>query len=65
MKLDFILYVIFFLMSAYIISGMRIEKIFKQGKVIEARLFVIVLCMIISYLSTNFILAFLEASKIL
>lgn len=65
MSLDFILYVIFFLMSAYIISGMHIEKLFKQGRIIHIWLFVLVLSMCVSYLATNFVLSFLNVSKIL
>lgn len=65
MSLELILYVIFFFLSAYILMGTRINEIFKQGKILEARLFVIVISMCISYLSTQFVVNFLEVSKVI
>lgn len=64
MSLEFVLYVIFFLGTAYLLTSMRIEKIFKQGKVLEARLTVIILSMCVSYLATSFVVSFLEVTKI-
>ena len=34
MSLELALYIIFFLMTAYLLTSMRIEKIFKQGRVL-------------------------------
>lgn len=65
MSLEFILYVIFFLLSVYILLSSRIEKFFKQGKILEIRLAVIIISMCISYLATNFIISFLEVSKVI
>ena len=65
MSLELALYIIFFLMTAYILTSMRIEKIFKKGRVLEARLTVIVLGMCVSYLATNFVINFLEVSRIM
>lgn len=65
MSLELILYVIFFLMFTYVISGTNIEKLFKQGRVLHIWFCVILLSMSISYLATNFVVSFLEVSKIL
>lgn len=65
MSLEFILYVIFFMMTTYIITSLNIEGLFKKGKVLEARLFVIVTSMCVSYLATQFVVNFMEVSKIL
>lgn len=64
MSLEFVLYVFFFIMTAYLIANMNISKIFKQGKILESKIFVIIVSMCVSYLSTSFVLNFLSISKI-
>ena len=65
MKLELVLYVIFFFLSAYILMGSRINEVFKQGRVLQARLSLFIISMCISYLATQFIIRFLELTKVL
>jgi uncharacterized integral membrane protein (TIGR02327 family) len=58
------LYVINVLLSTYALSGINFNKIMKSNKPIESRIIVIILSFILGYLFTNFIVDFLNASKI-
>ena len=60
-----IIYIIVVFLSAYAISGVNLNGIFKKGKVIEANMFVFLLILALSELVTSFIINFLEVSKIL
>ena len=65
MTLELVLYVIFFFLSAYVLMGTRINELFKQGRVLQARLSIFIISMCISYLATQFVVRFLELTKIL
>lgn len=54
------LYALFFFLSIYIFSGVNFNIIMKKDKIIEARLLVMVLSCVVSYLITNFITDFLN-----
>ena len=58
------LYVFFVLLSAFSLSAVNIEKIIKKNKIIETKILVMILSFISGYLLTNFIVDFLEFSKI-
>lgn len=60
MGIDIYLYVFFTLLSIFIFNGVHWEKFMKSGKVIEARLLVLTLSFGLSYLLTNFVLAFID-----
>lgn len=60
MGVDIYLYVFFTLLSIFIFNGINWEKFMKRGKVIEAKLLVLVLSFALSYLLTNFVLAFIN-----
>ena len=60
MDIDIYLYVFFTLLSIFIFNGVHWEKFMKSGKVIEARLLVLTLSFGLSYLLTNFVLAFID-----
>lgn len=59
------IYIITTLLSAYSISGINFNKFWNPKKNIEAKIFVIILSLIFSYLLTNFITDFLTSSQIL
>ena len=59
------IYVITVLLSTYILSGVNFNSILKKNKVLEARLLVIILSIIMGYLVTNFIVDFINVSKII
>ena len=60
MGLDIYLYVFFTLLSIFIFNGVHWEKLIKKNKVIEAKLLVLTLSFALSYLLTNFVLAFIQ-----
>ncbi len=60
MGIDIYLYVFFTLLSIFIFNGVNWEKFMKIGKVIEAKLLVLTLSFGLSYLLTNFALAFIN-----
>lgn len=60
MDIDIYLYVFFTLFSIFIFNGIHWEKIMKTGKIIEARMLVLALSFALSYLLTNFVLAFIK-----
>lgn len=60
-----LLYVLFTLVSAYILSSINYNNFFKKNKIIEAKIFIILLSLIMSYLLTNFVVDFISSSSIL
>lgn len=65
MNVKVYLYIITTLLSAYTLTGINFNKFWNKNKNIEARIFIILLSLIMSYLLTNFITDFLSSSKIL
>lgn len=59
------IYIITTLLSAYALTGINFNKFWNQKKTIEARIFIILLSLMMSYLITNFIVDFLSSSQIL
>ena len=59
------LYIITTLLSAYTLTGINFNKFWVSKKSVEAKIFVILLSLIMSYLLTNFITDFLSSSKVL
>ncbi len=60
MKIEIYLYVFFTMMFIFIFNGININAIMKQNKEIEAKLLVLSLSFIGSYLLTSFIMAFIS-----
>ncbi len=58
--MDIYLYIFFTFMSVFIFNGVNFGPIMKQGKVLEAKLLVLSLSFALSYLLTNFVMAFLD-----
>lgn len=65
MNIKVYLYIITTLLSAYTLTGINFNKFWNSKKSIEAKIFIILLSLIMSYLLTNFIVDFLSSSKIL
>ena len=59
------IYIITTLLSAYTLTGINFNQFFKKNKYVEARIFIILLSLIMGYLLTIFIVDFLAISKIL
>ena len=60
-----LLYVLFTMLSAYILSSINYKNFFKKNKIWEAKIFVIMLSFIMSYLLTNFVTDFIISSRII
>lgn len=65
MNVKVYLYIITTLLSAYTLTGINFNKFWNSKKSMEAKIFIILLSLIMSYLLTNFIVDFLLSSKIL
>ena len=59
------LYIICTFASSFAISGINFTGFFKKGKVIEPRVFVIVISLALGYLVTNFIMDFINLTSII
>ena len=53
------LYVFFMLLSAFVLNGINFSNFFRKGKKLEANIFIILICMMMSYLLTNFVADFI------
>lgn len=56
MELNYIFFITFimtFLVIFKMLLGMNIDKIFKQGRIIEIRIFYFITCFILSYLTAS------------
>lgn len=58
-------YVFSILLSIYALTGINFEKITRKNKVIEIRIFIIIVGFILGYLASNFIFDFLECTAII
>ena len=58
------IYVVFVLISAFALSAVNFEKFIRKNKVLETRILVLILSFISGYLLTNFLVDFMEFSKI-
>lgn len=59
------LYVICLFACAYAVSGLNFEVIIKRNKLIEARFLAMIFSLSLAYLVANFIINFIEFSKII
>ena len=59
------LYIIFLAFSMFILNGVHFEKIIKKDKIFEAKALFISLSFIMSYLLTNFVVDFIEVSRLI
>ncbi len=59
-NIEIILYGLFTVLSALAISGINFDGFIKKGKIIEARLLVMLLSISLGYLVTNFVLIFIN-----
>ena len=59
-----ILYIVFSFLTAFALSGINFNNIIKKNKTIEVRILVIILSLSIGYLLTNFVLDFVNITRI-
>ena len=60
---NFLLYLIVLVIVIWAMEGININNIFKKNRIYQARVFYIILVFSLTYLGTNFILAFLNSLK--
>ena len=60
---NFLLYFIVLIIVIWAMDGININSIFKKNHIYQARVFYIIVILSLSYLVTNFILAFLNSLK--
>lgn len=58
-------YIVSVLLSAFALSGLNFDSFMKKNKPLEARVLVVLLACALGYLVANFIVDFIEVSKIL
>ncbi len=59
------IYVISLFLSAYAITGINFDNIIRKNRVKEAKVLSMILCLSFAYLVSNFIISFIEYSKIM
>jgi len=64
MSIKAILYLITVPFVIYILDGVRLNDIFKKNRLMQAKLFYLVICVCISYLLVNFFYDFFMNTKI-
>lgn len=60
---NFLLYIIIMILVIWTMDGININYIFKKNRIYQARIFYIMIILSITYLVTNFIIAFLSCLK--
>lgn len=60
-----VLYIILFPFTIWAMEGLDLNKLFKQNRVIQARIMYLMIAMSISYLITNFLYDFFINYKII
>ncbi len=65
MNYKLILYIVFSFTAAFGLSSINFNNVIKNNKVIEARVLVLVLSIALGYLITNFVIDFLNLTRII
>ena len=62
--IKFIIYILSILVSIFIVSGINFNNFFKKNHIWEARLFIVVISLIMGYLLASFIMSFMDITII-
>ena len=60
---NLLLYIIVFAIVIWTMDGLNLNGLFKKNRIYQARVFYIILAFSLTYLTTNFILTFLNCLK--
>ena len=63
MMYNFLLYIIVLVIVIWAMDGININQIFKKNSIYQARVFYIIIVLSLTYLTSNFILVFLNSLK--
>ncbi len=58
------IYIVVTMVTVFALSGINFNNFFKKDRIVEAKIFIVLITLSLSYLATNFIINFLEISKI-
>ena len=58
------IYIVVTMVTVFALSGINFNNFFKKDRIVEAKIFIVLITLSLSYLVTNFIINFLEISKI-
>lgn len=59
------IYIVSVLLSTFALSGINFTNFFKKNKEIEAKIFVVLIVIVLGYLVGSFVITFIECSKII
>ena len=59
------IYIVSVLLSTFAVSGINFTNFFRKNKEIEAKIFVIIISLILGYLLGSFVIDFIDCSKII
>lgn len=65
MNYKMVIYILAVLFTTFGVSSLDLNRFFKQGRVVEANIMAVLIILAIAELVSNFIINFLEVSKIL
>ena len=60
MSIKIILYIVLSALSIYALSGINFNNFFLKNKIVESRVFIMIIALSLSYLATNFIYDFIS-----
>ncbi len=60
---NFLIYLLVLMIVIWSLDGVNINNIFKKNKIYQARVFYIIIVFSLTYLSSNFIIEFLNSLK--
>lgn len=60
---NFLIYLLVLVTVIWTLDGININAIFKKNKIYQARVFYIIIVLSLTYLSSNFIISFLNSLK--
>lgn len=60
---NFVIYIIVFMIVIWSMDGININSIFKKNRILEAKVFYIILVFSLTYLTSSFIISFLSGLK--
>ena len=58
------IYIICILLSVFAISGINFNNFFKKDHVWEARIFIIIVSLVLGYLLASFLIVFMEVTQL-
>ena len=60
---NLLIYIIVLVVVIWVLDGLNLNNLFKQNRVLEARVFYIMLAFSLTYLTSSFIISFLNSLK--